>query len=102
MKLTYYAQSDILLIEFNKEAIGEAQALGRWANATFSLDGTLQSVEILNAAARGIHTETVTLQIVSDESAPTPELSAEAVSAGRKARAQAIRVARNAERVSSH
>ncbi|MBZ0286341.1 MAG: DUF2283 domain-containing protein [Anaerolineae bacterium] len=52
MKVTYYAQSDILYLEFSEAEIGSSQNVGQWANVTFAPDGTPRSLEILNAAAR--------------------------------------------------
>jgi uncharacterized protein YuzE len=99
MKITYYAQSDILFIEFNDGPVGASTNLGNWANITFTPEGAPHSLEIIHAAARGIEASTVSAQLVLNESVadtPTP-LSPEALKAGRKARAEAIRAARKIE-----
>jgi uncharacterized protein YuzE len=89
MKVTYYAQSDILHIELSDEPIGDSQNLGQWANMTFTPDGTPRSLEILNAAARGITVDTVQTHFVTRETSDLQPLSAEEIAAGRKARAAA-------------
>ena len=91
MKITYYAQSDILYIEFSDGQDGESQNIGAWANLTLAPDGTPRSLEILHAAARGITADTVQTQFVLDETTTTPPLSPEEIVAGRNARAAAIR-----------
>lgn len=90
MKVTYYAQSDILYIEFSDAPIGDSQNIGHWANMTFAPDGTPRSLEILNAAARGITVDSILTKFVADESADVQPLSPEEIAAGRRARAAAL------------
>ncbi|MBC7812376.1 MAG: DUF2283 domain-containing protein [Burkholderiales bacterium] len=94
MKVTYYAQSDILHIEFSEAPIGESQNVGEWSNMTFGPDGTPRTLEILNAAARGIIVDKVQNQYVANETTDTLPLSHEEIAAGRKTRAAALRASR--------
>ena len=96
MKVTYYAQSDILHIEFSEAPIGESQNIGEWSNITFTPEGTPRTLEILNAAARGIVVDKVQNHYVANETTDETPLSPEVIAAGRKARAEALRASRQA------
>jgi uncharacterized protein YuzE len=91
MKITYYPESDILFIEFNSASIGRSANVGTWANMTFAEDGTPRSLEILNAAARGITIDDIHVETVPEETETkvSPLTEAELLE-GRKARAARI------------
>lgn len=90
MKLIYYAQSDILHVQFSDKPIGRSQHLDHWTNLAFATDGTLQSIEMIKAAARGI--DVTGAEVIADESTEGMTLPTKAeLAAGRTARAAAIR-----------
>jgi uncharacterized protein YuzE len=96
MKITYYTQSDILYIELSDAPIGESQNVGEYTNATFTPEGVLRSIEILNAAAHGLMVDTVQTQYIANETVNAALPDDAAMSAGRRARAEAVRAARAA------
>ena len=74
MKVTYYAQSDILYIEFTEIPVaGPAKAIDNWTYITVNADGTPQSLEILNAAARGVTVNNLQTNYIKDETAISEE-----------------------------
>ncbi|MBZ0277865.1 MAG: DUF2283 domain-containing protein [Anaerolineae bacterium] len=68
MKITYYEESDVLFIRFTDQPVAKSQTVGsKLTVMDVAEDGTPVSLEIINAAQRGMNIKALEFTSVPDD-----------------------------------